>query len=355
MINEYLKLLGLNKESLTLEELNKAYRREMHKYHPDLIKESGLSYDEANEKAKKINVARDYLENYIKGNQPGYSHNRKNNNSNFIEYKTEICEKIVSYIIDLHKVGSACAIILNCNLSQYIKLINNIKLKLESSSSIEDVKEIYQSFLEVYKDMLKNIKKHYFEYLFISDEDVKEELNYDLPLINFMNKLASFKIKYSKKYAFKIKINNARDTFLLYPHFKNLENIINKYIDKHMELGIKSKFNNPDLINEFTKAVSDLFERYEKFLSRINELLEKCKIIFGEDIIEKTNGMLGYGYDTGTRIVSDILRIRDNYTDNPNENIELDQISDRLNTCSKDSENYNKLKKIREVNRTKVN
>ena len=66
MIDEYLKLLGLDRANLTEESVKRAYHKKAREFHPDNIKGSGLSKEEAEEKFKKINEAAEALRKYLR-------------------------------------------------------------------------------------------------------------------------------------------------------------------------------------------------------------------------------------------------------------------------------------------------
>ena len=193
-----LRILGL-KSNFTEEELKKAHRVLVNKYHPDRNKTP-----EAESKMKDINEARDYLEKYLKDVNPRYNSNRSSNDSNNnqkdfdierykTEKKTELF-KIIKINFDQYNVSENIKVIILTDLKLYIILhyFDNLNNKY-------DIDKQFNKNYEEIKKGFKKIKEEFYKENNISESDVKENINYDCTLTEFYENLLKIKEKYGKE------------------------------------------------------------------------------------------------------------------------------------------------------------
>lgn len=96
-LDKALQILGLTR-NFTEQELKKAYRTLITKYHPDRYEtKSQREKKEAEEKTKEINVAKEFLEKHLKGNTSNQRTNTyKNNSSIDLIIKKEQLKNIIN-------------------------------------------------------------------------------------------------------------------------------------------------------------------------------------------------------------------------------------------------------------------
>ena len=153
-----LRILGLN-SNFTEEELKKAHRVLVNKYHPDRNKSP-----EAEDKMKDINEARDYLLNYIKknnrNNQTNYNSYNYNQNTQYQstqgvkEYlfkKYEELNNITDLDLKEYKLSNKIEIIF-LEMKQFIL---NFVFKLDSMKNKQDVDNAFNECLQKIRNHFK--------------------------------------------------------------------------------------------------------------------------------------------------------------------------------------------------------
>ena len=268
--NKAIRILGLT-SNFTEEELRKAYRIQITKYHPDkYVSKSEREKKEAEERSKEINVAKEYLENYLKGN----TRNRKQHNNT---YKPDETVELM-----LRKV-------------KFKNVLNNMKLELSSIPNI------------IFDDMLKETRD-YIMYL-IKTLETQINLIYTLQALETIEKtyynririrLDQYETNYCKKYNITIG-NKILERYSLKKLYEQLEQIkkeqngysieellekeLNKYVYYSGYIVIKKLIQNiiedfisfhntkeekEKIINRFNKRVLNEFKEYYKRLEVLN-------------------------------------------------------------------------------------
>ena len=343
MIDEYLKLLGLDRANLTEESVKRAYHKKAREFHPDNIKGSGLSKEEAEEKFKKINEAAEALRKYLRvgkytSNQSTSSTYTNNDYVDVRRYRAKELNRIAKLIEGVEE--------LKYDLDEYNRKINQIIINISNLKNKSEIDELLSQFDEEYVKMLQYIKREFFKENFISD--IKEEkINYKLSVKEFMKHLESLKVKYSKSYLFSAKLEDKIEEFKGWAYYDSLKSVISDYRNAHYQRARNVFFENTEgIIDDLRVAINMLFDDYTKVCIRVNELLEKCKSIFGEDIIStvRNNKVVGREFT----LVRRILSIKENYNGiKDNTNQLLDELSQEL---VKEEEFKNKVSELKEAN-----
>ena len=197
-----INILGL-KSNFTAEELKRAHRELVNKYHPDRNRTP-----EAEEKTKEINAAREYLAKYLKESKSRYNPSNseqtyKNNNQdtfNFREYRDKKTDEIYNIIdfdfdkyFDIYKVTET--------IKGFIQTIRTIAFSSYSKITIMKTKESidneFNKTINEIKDVFKLIKEAFYKENSINESDVEENINYDCTLEEFYEQLLKIKNKYS--------------------------------------------------------------------------------------------------------------------------------------------------------------
>lgn len=341
MIDKYLKILDLNRSTLNKESLKRAYRRLANKFHPDHIMESGLSDEEANAKMKEINEAYEKLSEYLKAGRVNYSQSESSASTyddmfEVRRYRVQTINRIKNLIDGAEK--------LEYDIEKYYDDMLLYVLEISDSRSKSEIDKLLSLFGEKYSSMLKYIKSEFFRENFISF-DIEENLNYKLSVKEFMAQLDSLKVKHSKSYQFNLELDEKIEKFKLYVYYSDLKEIIDSYRAMHFEEAKKNDFINVSgKADEFEDAIKALFDDYTKVCKRVNELLGKCKSIFGEDVVTRVSNIIGKSREK--TLVERILNVKNNYAGISDRNNQL--LDDLFNELVKEEEFKKKVSELRE-------
>lgn len=340
MIDEYLKLLGLDRTTLNEENLKKAVRELAQKYHPDLFQDDEAK-KEAAEKMKEINNVYDELKKYLKTGSVNYtrsstSSSNTNNNFDVKRYRVQEINRLKKLIDGIDD--------LKYDVEGYLNYLLKIVIDISDSNNKSFIDSSIDKFNEKYKSMLKFIKSEFFREHFIS-LDQEFEFNYELPLKDFMAQLDSLKVKHSKSYQFNLELDEKIEKFKLYVYYSDLKEIIDSYRAMHFEEAKKNDFINVSgKADEFEDAIKALFDDYTKVCKRVNELLGKCKSIFGEDVVTRVSNIIGKSREK--TLVERILNVKNNYAGISDRNNQL--LDDLFNELVKEEEFKKKVSELRE-------
>ncbi len=252
-----LRIMGLH-DGFTEEELRKAYRTLVKKYHTDLNNST-----EASEMIRKINVAHEFLKKHMNGKD------NVNNNSN--QQKENYRQKIIIYGINKNDIKSYPHY-----LTYYIELINTqvnwFLTNLQHSISNSNLDDLYKQTLNNIHVLYTKIKNTYFQENWINALDVKETTNYDVPFATLFKQLEAINKKYGQKLSCQKSLEQEVVKYQGYAGYNNIKNLI----DAEMRACLNAKYiflNIADIINNFKKKVDQLFSEYFDLLKKINYLI----------------------------------------------------------------------------------
>ena len=155
-INEAMNILGL-KKGFSIDELNKSYKSQMMKWHPDICKE-----EKSEEMTKKINEARDVLKNYYFRKD---NNTRQNVQYNYQKSSVDLELKKSKYINNLSYLldGIDKIIIDEKYSSRLVNLLVNAKDCLSGCMTSEILDKMYLIFKN---GMLKIIGTYVLDYCY---------------------------------------------------------------------------------------------------------------------------------------------------------------------------------------------
>lgn len=287
-----LKILGLTRD-YTEEELRKAYRQLMNKYHPDrYVNKSDFEKQMAENKSKEINEAREYLKKHLE-NKANNSYDRssssnpyersnatKSHNSGEKEKynKLDRLKKNILNKIEIQKKEVASINDNNDKLLREIKGVllytfHNYEVSVLYVMTISDLKKIYSMLMDKVQEILDFYSKEYCKkYNIVLDEKTKSNLDcYSLKMLQ--KQLEELK---NKNESFIRRIQEEFDKYVYYKGFDDIQIILLK-----LQKAIVSEYKNKNtdieelLISKFNAKVLQAFEDYYKRLAILNSMKSK--------------------------------------------------------------------------------
>lgn len=279
-----LRILGLN-SNFTEEEMKKAHRALVNKYHPDRNKSP-----EAESKMKDINEARDYLEKYLKDVNPRYNSNRSSNDSNNnqkdfdierykTEKKTELF-KIIKINFDQYNVSENIKVIILTDLKLYI-----IFHSFDNLNNKYDIDKQFNKNYEEIKKGFKKIKEEFYKENNISESDVKENINYDCTLTEFYENLLKIKEKYGKEAIITDLLEKEIEKYKTYAGYDEIADRIEDCTNDTFNKIKNNNFNYTQKdIDVMHIEIEKIFKTYYILIKKIKELEKIVNTIENQEI-----------------------------------------------------------------------
>ena len=278
-----LRILGLN-SNFTEEELKKAHRALVNKYHPDRNKSP-----EAEDKMKEINAAREYLANYLKlnnrNNRSNYNSYTNNQNTFDVqEYIKEKKKKLSDIIMfDFHKYNVSDNIKNNIDLMRTV-VYRFITLTL-SSNNKHNVDNVFNECLQKIKKYFKELKDEFYKENVIDENDVKENLNFDCRLIEFYEQLLKIKEKYGKEAIITDLLEKEIEKYKTYAGYDEIADRIEDCTNDTFNKIKNNNFNYTQKdIDDMHIEIEQIFKTYYSLLKKISELESIVNTIENQEI-----------------------------------------------------------------------
>ena len=268
---EALSKLGLNINA-TEEDIKKAYRSLVKKYHPDQFPEGSLEQKQAEEKMKEINAAKDALDKMEKnGKDNPYHQSSQSYQQTSIDiekYKRKMVEKLSQYnssnnsISDLMKYHN-----------EIVMLIFDFERFIKNFTNKQNIDNAYYLFKNSVKDIFQRFKSEFFEKYDIDGATIKETINYECDLEEFYNQLLKIKEKYDLKKMYRKKVEQDLSDYKLRAGYDYLKELIEVVINNIL-IGLKTNnYNNyEEELNKGKKEIDEVFDLYFNYLTQFNEI-----------------------------------------------------------------------------------
>jgi len=276
--NKAIAILGLTR-TFTEEDLKKAYRKLIAKYHPDKYetkteKEKKL----AEEKSKEINAAKECLESYLKNrNTSSRTNTRKNNNTYNPNDAVAVLIRKEQFKITLNNMIEelasfsfltlgADATIINKAKNDISLLINRIEKQINSAYTLESIRNLESIYFNNLNSILDKFEKDYCKIYNIKIVNKKRKYS----LKNLYEELKQLK-REQNGFSVEELLDKELTIYVYYSGYiviKNLINDIKNDIIKKNSIVMDTKEN---IIREFNKRVLKEFKEYYKRLEVLNK------------------------------------------------------------------------------------
>lgn len=272
---EALSKFGLSVNA-TEEEIKKAYRSLVRKYHPDQFPEGSLEQKQAEEKMKEINEAKETLDKIKKNSDQINSSQEKSDyyqqyqqHKEFInKYKNELVNKLSRYNSNNNYIRE----LMNYH-NQIVLIINDFEREIKYFFRIEIINKIFEEYKKRIYNIFNELKKDIFIQYSIDESKITETINYECNLEEFYNQLLNIKEKYDLKKLYRKKIEQDLSDYKLRAGYDYLKELIEIGIDNILKrLKLTNYTNYEEELNKGKKEIDELFEDYFKYLSQFNEI-----------------------------------------------------------------------------------
>lgn len=322
------------KPNFTGDELKKAFRKAAMKWHPDKNNSA-----ESLIKMQEINLAREYLAAYLKGDSFRYTTSYKqeqtpeqdtNNNSELNDYIKNKYTKLEDYFFlyfDLfyHEAEKVILIIASIN-----KVVFSFNKTASTASNKEDVDNIFNDCIQKIKKLFKDLKEEFYKENDINENDVVENINYNCTSKEFYQQLLIIKEKYSKKELIRLFLEKEIAIYLSYPGYERLKSLINFFKAKLFKEIIKNGYSYTQKdIEDMHQSILKQFQHYNFIQPKMLELELKLSKIDDETILGR------------------FKKIKDKFKTT----MKLEELENTIRAFEKDMENnYQELKSTKNEN-----
>ena len=296
-LDKALQTLGL-KRNFTEQELKKAYRQLITKYHPDKFEsKSEREKKAAEESSKEINVAKEYLENYLKEKTSNERTNSYKNNSNIdLTLKKQQLKIIINNMMsELSKIPNILfdemlkttreKIIVKLNIELiYIDSIYSILLfQSFEASHYTNIAKILEQFEKDYckkyniKVGNKKLERYSLKKLYEQLEQLKKEQN-GFCIEEILDKELGKYIYYNGYQVIKYLIEKIKNDIIKKNSnvMDTKENIINEF-NKRVLIEFKEYYKRLEILNKFKKMNLTKIGQ-KKLLAQLEENITKAEI-----------------------------------------------------------------------------
>lgn len=274
-----LKILNL-KRGYTKEELKKAYRTGVKKYHSDNFHENKVN-EEAEKMMRKINRAKEILDNYLKDNKETRYEESESEEEyrTLLKYKKEVCDELIS------SVGNTSNIDLNRLLDDYIleivKCTTKMKIDILKKDFYRKKREIFEKREKAYRKS----NKIYYDFIF--------DINYDCTWVEFEYQLSKMKETFinqreARKENFKKALEEKIEAAKNFAGFKDVEAEIQREKELYRDAAIEDFENGIDEFDSITlifeNRILEIFKYYFKNYKRYEEVKIRTECLNDEGI-----------------------------------------------------------------------
>ena len=286
--------LNLN-PNFTEEELKKAYRQLMKKYHPDLFINASIEEQKlAEEQSKEINEAYDIICKTIKG-----QNNSSNNNQNQDAKKAYIdslYNELLSFtsktdIPELREYDTAIRVV--------IKVFRAFTNTVGDENYKSKINKLYYQHVASIKKEFENLKQEFYNKYGLNENEIPEVLNYNCSLDAFYNQLLNIERKYNIKRRLRTKLDQEILQYTNYAGYSKLKELVDLIKNQTIEKILKDKtlrksFRDNEeslsiktIIAKMHEEIKEAFATYHNYVIKINNLRETIEKINNDNIKKK--------------------------------------------------------------------
>lgn len=268
-VQEALNFFGLD-SNFTHEDLRKVYWNLAKKYHPDDFEKSSSSQVDE-EEMKKINIAKDTLDRWLKSGKK-VCHEKQQSNLDIKKYKADL-------ILKLSKYNSS-----NVTNDELVYYHNKICLIIDAfRHCVQDClsKDSIDNFYNLCKQRIfkhfDQLKIEVFQQHDVDESDVRETISYECNLEEFYRQLLQLAKKYNKKNIYQERLNRDLQEYHyeLRSGYDEIKEFVAIVINNALIRLKKNHYTNYD--EELKKVITEidnLFYQYFDYVSQFNQILK---------------------------------------------------------------------------------
>ena len=277
-----LRILGLN-SNFTEEELKKAHRVLVNKYHPDRNKSP-----EAENKMKEINEAREYLVKYSRMFQNHYTRNTTQSSANnsreaemYYQEKLDELSNIAKFDFNKYKVSNKIKVVLDA----IKQIVHYYSIYAKNKKEKEIVHQEYEEYLKMIKYRFKELTAKFYEENGIDKKNVKETINYDCTLEELYEQLLKISDKYGKEPIIKKLLEKEIEKYKTYAGYDEISDRIEDCTNDTFNKIKNNGFNYTQKdIDDMHIEIEQIFKTYYILIKKIKELESIVNTIENQEI-----------------------------------------------------------------------